>query len=93
MPLKRCLSPHVPLAQLGHERLTWLEPRTGERVRVKAWTCDCRATVYELCTAGGQGFIRRTLQREGSPEVHETHRWTIPQTYEMWAAVLSGMAR
>ncbi|WP_433498924.1 hypothetical protein ACQP1K_00750 [Sphaerimonospora sp. CA-214678] len=49
--------------------------------------------VYELCTAGGQGFIRRTLQREGSPEVHETHRWPIPRAYEMWAAVLSGMAR
>ncbi|GAA0408273.1 hypothetical protein GCM10009530_70790 [Microbispora corallina] len=29
---------------------------------VLAWTCDCLATVYELCQVGGQGFIRRTLQ-------------------------------
>ncbi|GAB3144437.1 hypothetical protein [Microbispora hainanensis] len=62
-------------------------------MRVLAWTCDCLAMVYELCQAGGQGFIRRTLQNEDAPEIRETHRWPLGQAREIWAALLTGMAR
>jgi hypothetical protein len=93
MPVRRCLSPHVPIAQSGCRRLEWLAPRSGERVRVIAWTCECLATVYELCEAGGQGFIRRTVQRSGGNQVHESHRWQVAESRAMWTALLSGLAR
>lgn len=50
-----------------------------KRVRVVAWTCDCRAVFYELCQARGMAFIRRTLQRDECPEVGETHRMCVAQ--------------
>ncbi|KAB8185810.1 hypothetical protein [Microbispora catharanthi] len=89
-----CVSPHVPdRRQPGGKKLAWFGPSDGARVRVLAWTCDCLATVYELCQAGGQGFIRRTLQNEDAPEIRETHRWPIARAREVWAALLTGMAR
>ncbi|GAA4187316.1 hypothetical protein GCM10022252_20620 [Streptosporangium oxazolinicum] len=92
--LTGCLSPHVPTPQKGHTRLVWLTPDRGTaRLRVITWTCYCRATLYELCQAGGQGFIRRTLQLEGSPAIHETYRWPIRQASDIWRALLSGEAR
>ncbi|AWS40193.1 hypothetical protein [Streptosporangium sp. 'caverna'] len=92
--LKGCLSPHVSMAQRDHTRLAWLASDKGvTRLRVITWTCQCRATLYELCQAGGQGFIRRTLQLDGSPEVHETYRWPIRQASDIWRALLSGEAR
>jgi hypothetical protein len=88
-----CVSPHVPLPQSGFQRLTWLASGDVKRVRVVAWTCDCRAVFYELCQAGGMAFIRRTLQRDQCPEVGETHRMRVAQARELWALILSGMAR
>ncbi|WP_285778015.1 hypothetical protein [Microtetraspora sp. NBRC 13810] len=88
------MSPHVSLARRDHMRLVWQEPYHGvERVRVLLWTCDCRATVYELCQAGGQTFLRRTLRFEKERQVHETYRWTFAQAYEIWVALLCGAAR
>lgn len=87
-------SPRVHTAGWGHTPLVWLSPdRRTARLRVITWTCRCRATLYELCQAGGQGFIRRTFQLEGSPEVHETYRWPIRQASDIWRALLSGEAR
>lgn len=92
--LTGCLSPHVPAPQGGHTRLVWLTPDRGmARLRVITWTCRCRATLYELCQAGRQGFIRRTLRLDGSPEVRETYRWPIRQAGDIWRALLSGEAR
>ncbi|GHE30251.1 hypothetical protein GCM10017673_36140 [Streptosporangium violaceochromogenes] len=89
-----CVSTHVAMAQRGHMRLVWHEPYQGVgRLRVVAWTCDCRATLYELCHAGGQAFIRRTLQLDGDRRVHETYRWPVCQAGEVWRALLSGEAR
>ncbi|GGK77868.1 hypothetical protein Ppa06_41940 [Planomonospora parontospora subsp. parontospora] len=74
----KCFSPHVAMAQRDHIRLDWRMPyRTVERVRPVAWTCICRATVYELCQGGGQAFIRRTVQLDGAPEARETPRWLV----------------
>jgi hypothetical protein len=74
--------------------LVWQPPFCGVgRVCVLAWTCDCRATVYELCPVGGQAFIRSTLQREPEHEIKETHRWPLRHARDVWAALLSGEAR
>lgn len=89
-----CLSPHVPTAQHGHTRLEWHKPyRALERARQVAWTCFCRATVYELCEGGGQAFLRRTVQLDGNPEVHETSPCSISEAGAIWTALLSGQAR
>ncbi|MFC4062273.1 hypothetical protein ACFOWE_28560 [Planomonospora corallina] len=93
MPVTRCLSPHVPLPQSRCERLDWYGPRLGERVRVIAWTCTCLATVYELCEAGGQGFIRRTVRFDGRREIRESPRWRTATARVMWTALLSGLVR
>ncbi len=89
-----CMSPHVAPLQRDHMRLVWHSPLRGEqRVRVIAWTCDCRATVYELCHAGGVGYVRRTVQLEGAPEVHETYRWSFREADGVWTALLGGQVR
>ena len=91
--MSRSISTHLPLPQSGCERLSWLTPIDAHRVRVVAWTCDCRAVFYELCEAGGMAFIRRTVQNDKGPEVTETHRSLVRPAREMWAALLSGMVR
>ncbi|MEO3805478.1 hypothetical protein [Nonomuraea sp. B1E8] len=89
-----CLSPHVPMTQRDHVRLTWLEPCAAvKRPRVVAWTCACRAVFYELCEGGGQTRIRRTLQAETGDVVHETHQCSTVEARAIWAALLSGRAR
>ncbi|MEV6866617.1 hypothetical protein AB0M44_37180 [Streptosporangium subroseum] len=94
MPVQECLSAHLTLAQRDHVRLDWRAPyRTVKRIRPVAWTCACRATVYELCEGGGQAFIRRTVQLTGKPETHETPRWSINEARVTWTALLSGRAR
>ncbi|MEU6715470.1 hypothetical protein ABZ897_28735 [Nonomuraea sp. NPDC046802] len=55
----------------GHTKLTWYEPaHRVQRIRIVLHTCECRHTVYELCTGAGQAFIRRTDRENGT--VHET---------------------
>ncbi|MFC4010637.1 hypothetical protein ACFOY2_25645 [Nonomuraea purpurea] len=56
-------------------RLGWYEPaHRVQSIRVILHTCECRHTVYELCSAAGQGFIRRTDRENGT--VHET-AWAL----------------
>ncbi len=89
-----CLSPHVVLAQRDHLRLEWRRPYPAlERVRPVAWTCFCRATVYELCEGGGRAFIRRIVQLDDGHEVHETSVYSIHEARAIWTALLSGRAR
>ncbi|MEV6867259.1 hypothetical protein AB0M44_40495 [Streptosporangium subroseum] len=77
-----------------HSGITCGEPYQGvARLRVIIWTCRCRATLYKLCQAGGQAFIRRTLQLDGDRQVHETYRWPIQEAGDVWRALLSGEAR
>ena len=83
-----------PSPQQDHMQLVWHPPFCGvSRVRVLAWTCECRATFYELCQAGGQSFIRRTLQCEPQHEIKETFRWPLRQAHGVWASLLCGEAR
>ncbi|GAA4183333.1 hypothetical protein GCM10022252_10600 [Streptosporangium oxazolinicum] len=94
MSVETCVSPHLGMAQRDHTRLDWHKPdQVLERARPVAWTCGCRATVYELLQGGGQGFIRRTLQLDGGHRVEESHCWSIATTRATWMALLSGHAR
>lgn len=92
--LDRCISPHVAMPQRDHLRLEW-HPSGLQltRTRTIAWTCACRATAYELCTGGGQAFIRRTIQLDGDPQIHETSPSSMKETWALWADLLSGVAR
>jgi hypothetical protein len=90
-----CAGLHVAAARPDHRRLGWASPYpAGDRVRVRASTCYCGETMYELCFAGGQAFIRRTRQR-GDDQVglHETRRWPAAEAGELWEALIAGDAR
>lgn len=91
--LTECFSPHAAPVQEQYVRIRWrAAANSEERVRVIAWTCDCRATVYELCHAGGQAHLRRTCRR-AQAVIHESYRWTFNEADELWAALLRGEAR
>jgi hypothetical protein len=86
----RCLSPHVSKPKPDHMCLVWRPPHSAEvRVRVIAWTCDCRTPFFELCHAAGVAYIRRTQLNE----VHETYRWSFKEAEAVWRALLGGDAR
>jgi hypothetical protein len=92
--IDECVSPHVAMAQRDHMRLEWQRPyRVLGRARSVAWTCFCRATVYELCEGGGRAFIRRTIQLDSKHEIHETSLLPINEARVIWTALLSGGAR
>ncbi|MEU7986694.1 hypothetical protein AB0B56_17680 [Streptosporangium canum] len=78
--------------QATHERLAWLEPRSDDRYRLIAWTCDCRAVVYELRSSGGIFFVQRIVQ--GRPRtITETSRTRAAEAHKLWLAILLGQAR
>lgn len=92
--LDECLSPHWETRHKDHVKLVWHESFEGvRRARALAWTCDCRAVVYELLQAGGQAFIRKTTQTEPTPEIEETHRWPMEEARRVWHALLLGEMR
>lgn len=56
-----CHSHHVDAPCPDAERIDWRTPtRRTQHVRVRDHTCDCRNPPYELCTAAGLWFIRRS---------------------------------
>ncbi|MGI5160141.1 hypothetical protein [Microbispora sp. CA-102843] len=61
----------------------------SDRVRVRRHTCECKATIYELCSAGGLLFIRRT-KRGKKVEIRETERLVAARMEELWVRLLSG---
>ncbi|MER5420141.1 hypothetical protein [Streptosporangium roseum] len=88
------MSPHIAMLQRDHVRLEWRPPYPVlERARSVAWTCFCRATVYELYEGAGRAFIRRTVQLDGGHEIHETAVRPIDETRAIWTGLLSGRAR
>jgi hypothetical protein len=92
--LDQCISPHVALAERRHVRLEWHASSLRiHRTRSLAWTCDCRATVYELCAGGGQAFIRRTVQLDDGHQIHEIAPSSTKDAWELWTALLTGAAR
>ncbi len=60
-------------------------------MRVHRHTCECKATIYELCSAGGLMFIRRT-KRGVKVEVRESERLVSARMRLLWLRLLSGEA-
>ncbi|MEV0312046.1 hypothetical protein [Nonomuraea fuscirosea] len=80
---------HVQPLQPDHAQVAWYEPhRRVPRIRVSVHTCGCQATVYELCAAGGQAFVRRT-DRE-TKTVHETAWMATAAARRIFELILSG---
>ncbi|MBX6383922.1 MAG: hypothetical protein IRZ07_13260 [Microbispora sp.] len=76
----------------GYKKINWMKPTNrSDRVRVRLHTCECKATIYELCSAGGLMFIRRT-KRGKKLEIHETERLIAARMEKLWARLLSGEA-
>jgi hypothetical protein len=77
-----------------HETINWLPPvRRSERVRVRRHTCECRATIYELCHSGGLMFIRRTTRSDQTSTIHETERLITVRMEDLWTRLIVGQAR
>ncbi|MEU4226018.1 hypothetical protein AB0F17_17115 [Nonomuraea sp. NPDC026600] len=94
LALGECASRHVRTLRRDHLRVEWALPLGAlERLRPLAWTCACRATVYELCSSGSKGLIRRTVQHSDGHVVHETQPMSINDAWTLWAALLDGTAR
>ncbi|MFB9882891.1 hypothetical protein ACFFMN_33670 [Planobispora siamensis] len=82
------------LLQAEHERIDWRgEQARAARVRIREHTCDCKATFYELCQAGGLMFIRRTHRGPAGVVVHESPWIPAKEAQELWLRLLSGSAR
>ncbi|MET8008101.1 hypothetical protein [Nonomuraea glycinis] len=80
-------------AQAQTELVEWEPslPRTN-RVRVRTHTCVCESPIYELCAAGGLGFVRRSTGE--SPVVTAETAWLPARAAEdLWWRILSGHAR
>jgi hypothetical protein len=86
--------PHVAMRRAGFEPLHWRPFRDdGGRVRVISHTCECLATLYELCGAGGACFIRRTVRGPSGDMSSESPRVDLGRTEERWFRLLRGRAR
>lgn len=94
MPGERHHGHHVGVLQASHQLIDWRPtvPR-ADRVKVKEHTCDCRATFYELCRAGGLMFVRRTHRLGGAVTVHESPWELSKQVEALWMRLLIGSAR
>ncbi|MFB9722323.1 hypothetical protein [Planobispora longispora] len=87
--------PHAATRQANADRIVWREAdRRFARIRVTRHTCECRARIFELCAAGGLGWIRLTDRLgEGKTTVLETDALPMRQAEELWWKVLFGQAR
>ncbi|MEU8361246.1 hypothetical protein AB0C27_35050 [Nonomuraea sp. NPDC048882] len=80
---------HVQPPRPDHAQVAWYTPtRRVPRIRVSVHTCGCQAVVYELCAAGGQGFVRRTDRAEKT--VHETAWMAAAAARRVFELILSG---
>ncbi len=72
----------------------WLPiERRPDRVRVVAYTCECRSLVFEHCMAGGQSFIRRYDRSTPSPNIMESPRMRVVDAMALWRQLMNGEAR
>ncbi|MCC5575125.1 hypothetical protein IMZ11_05655 [Microtetraspora sp. AC03309] len=85
---------HVAPLQKMHEKINWLVPvQRSDRVRVRRHTCECKATIYELCHSGGLVFIRRTVRGPDGSRVHESERLVTARMEILWLRLLIGEVR
>ncbi|MBF8185431.1 DUF397 domain-containing protein [Nonomuraea sp. K274] len=81
--------PHSGSPQPGCVEIIWYEPsRRVRRIRVVAHSCECRQILFELCAAGGQGFVRRT-DRAG-PTTYESAWMLTAAARSLYDRILRG---
>jgi hypothetical protein len=76
-----------------HATLEWSRCTRFSYARVLAWTCaEHRVTSYELCSAAGLAFLRRTVAAKGwsTPIVAYSDAWPINEGRAMWAELVAG---
>jgi hypothetical protein len=84
------VGPHRPDAEL----VDWREPEARfDRVRVKRYSCGCKARIYEFCTAGGLAWVRKTDRFEGASLVWESYPQKVDEVERLWTKLLTGQAR
>jgi hypothetical protein len=85
---------HVAPLQSEHVRIAWHHPtRRSDRARVRRHTCDCKATIYELCHSGGLLYIRRTVRDMEGYVIRETERLITVRMEDLWNKLILGQAR
>jgi hypothetical protein len=83
--------PHISPSAAEDLAVEWGESITRcTQIRVKAHTCECRETLYELCQAAGLRFIRRTVRNTRPAVVSETIWMSPTEADRLWARLLDG---
>ncbi|GAA4571025.1 hypothetical protein [Planotetraspora kaengkrachanensis] len=86
--------PHPGTRRVNCETLSWHQTNGRvDRIRITAHTCECLATIFELCHAGGLGFVRKTVRREDQAVVRESDWLNIPSAHGLFLRILLGEAR
>lgn len=94
MSAEECCGQHVAAVVAGGERIDWDPERPrADRVRVRAYTCDCEPVFYEFCHAAGLYFIRRTSREAGRTVVHESPWMLHRKAEDLWLLLVDGAAR
>ncbi|MFI7446470.1 hypothetical protein ACIBQX_03125 [Nonomuraea sp. NPDC049714] len=85
---------HLKPLREGYVPIDWsdLSPRC-DSVRVRAHTCDCVLTTYELCSAGGLAHIRRTVRSAKSARISESPWLRAAEAPRLWEGLLDDRAR
>ncbi|WP_327105520.1 hypothetical protein [Nonomuraea glycinis] len=86
-----CHGSHPAPPREGYTEITWSEPVPRcSSIRVRAHTCGCVQTSYELCSAAGLMRIRRTLH---GGQVSESPWLPAAEAARLWESLLDGRAR
>lgn len=84
--------PHAEPPQAGCVEISWCKPTDRvPRIRVVAHSCECVPILFELCAAGGRGFVRRTDRAEGS--TYESAWMATVVARSLYGQILRGEAR
>jgi len=87
-----CHSHHATAPCPDAERIDWGTPtRRTQHVRVRDHTCDCRRPTYELCTAAGLWFVRRS-SANGTVVTSESPWLSARAAEHLWGQILYGQA-
>ncbi|MEZ0074448.1 hypothetical protein [Planotetraspora sp. GP83] len=85
---------HVAPLQMAHDKIAWIAPMARcNRVRVRRHTCDCKATIYELCASGGLMLVRRTVRAPEGAAVRESAWLVTAKAAHLRRLLLLGHAR
>jgi hypothetical protein len=87
-------SRHVAPLRKKHVVIEWSDPAPcRSAIRVRNSTCECMATVYELCSGAGLVHLRRMVRTPDGLRVSASP-WLRPaEAEQLWEDLLRGRAR